>query len=135
MSNIGSAGRDWFGKNSKNIAVSKYYEAIESYPGISVWWFSVPLAKLQTMRTGESFYLVSQKHVGIITEWYLLEVPKSYLLDQYVLGNLATLGEKLSLELSTGNCLYRGLQVKQFDDVCSTRKLNRSPVPFGQFQI
>jgi hypothetical protein len=118
-----------------NVATSKYYVAEKAFPRIPVWWLQVPIAKIQEMEPCGSFLLVCQKHVGNISEFHLLVVPKSYLLKHYQNGNLAILGKSISLELSVEKCRYNGYDINVFDDVCSTRRLRRNPILFGQFQV
>jgi hypothetical protein len=120
----------------KNARVSKYYKADESFPGIPVWWQQIPLEWVSAHSNTFSFaLLLCQKQPSNFSDFVCLTVPLEYLNSEYSKGHLDILGNHICLHLSTEDCVYRGYEVKMFDDVRLTMRKGMKPVPFGQFLL
>jgi len=120
----------------KKARVSKYYSADESFPGIPVWWQQIPLEWVSAHSNTFSFaLLLCQKQPGNFSDFVCLTVPLEYLNSEYSRGDLDILGNHICLHLSTEDCIYRGYEVKKFDDVRLTMRKGKKPVPFGQFLL
>ena len=59
------------------VAVSKLYEAEESWPGEAVWWFNLPIKRIKENQEG-SYYLVGEERDG---GYLVLKVPNMFLLE------------------------------------------------------
>ena len=61
------------------IAVSKYFEAHESWTQKPTWWFNLPIEKIESA-LDKNYYLVGEaKNIG--KEFIVLSVPNRFLLD------------------------------------------------------
>ena len=60
------------------ISVSRFYPAGKSWTRSPVWWFDLPLSKLQGPKCS-TVYLMCEKEVG--SDFIILKVPASHVLD------------------------------------------------------
>jgi len=85
MKNIRPAGMSWFSRNvpdphvpdEGHIKVSKYYPSAESWTASEVWWFDIPLEKVNKP-SPDHMHLLCQKSVSS-GDFFHLKVPKSVL--------------------------------------------------------
>lgn len=86
MSNIKTRGKEYL-KNtfgflpSDPLAVSKYYNAEESWTKKPTWWFDLDTFKMENA-VDENYYLVGEKEKDS-DDFIILKVPNEYLMSNY----------------------------------------------------